>query len=60
VVAQDPHGTLIAAPTNVCFVGDRLDHAVSANLGRWHLTWLDLGLVGAPLNYPKRWAADSA
>ena len=58
IVAQDPHGTLIAAPTNVCFVGEQLDRAVSANLGRWHLTWLDLGLVGAPLNYPERWAAD--
>ena len=60
MVAQDPHGTLIAAPTNVCFVGERLDHVVSANLGRWHLTWLDLGLTGSPLLYPKRWAADSS
>jgi gluconolactonase len=59
VVAQDPHGTLIAAPTNVCFVGAGLDRVVSANLGRWHLTWLDLGLVGAPLKYPKHWAADA-
>jgi sugar lactone lactonase YvrE len=59
VVAQDPHGTLIAAPTNVCFVGEGLDHVVSANLGRWHLTWLDLGLAGSPLLYPKCWAADS-
>ena len=59
VVAQDPHGTLLAAPTNVCFVGERLDRVVSANLGRWHLTLLDLGLVGAPLHYPERWAADS-
>jgi gluconolactonase len=58
VVAQDPHGTLIAAPTNVCFVGEDLDRAVSANLGRWHLTWLDLGLSGHPLSYPGRWAAD--
>ena len=57
VVAQDPHGTLIAAPTNACFVGERLDRAVSANLGRWHLTLLDLGLTGAPLSYPARWAA---
>ena len=59
VVAQDPHGTLIAAPTNACFVGERLDRTVSANLGRWHLTWLDLGLIGAPLNYPARWAAEA-
>jgi sugar lactone lactonase YvrE len=59
VVAQDPHGTLIAAPTNVCFVGERLDRVISANLGRWHLTWLDLDLTGAPLAYPTHWAADA-
>lgn len=58
VVAQDPHGTLLAAPTNVCFIGERLDRVVSANLGRWHLTLLDLGLVGAPLHRPERWALD--
>lgn len=59
VVADDPQGTLIAAPTNVCFVGDGLDRVVSANLGRWHLTEHDLGLVGAPLHRPTRWAADA-
>ncbi len=59
VVAQDPHGTLIAAPTNVCFAGEQLDRVVSANLGRWHLTLLDLGLVGTPLHRPARWAADA-
>jgi len=58
VVAQDPHGTLLAAPTNVCFVGHELDQVVSANLGRWHLTLLDLGLTGEPLHRPTRWAAD--
>jgi len=58
VVAQDPHGTLLAAPTNVCFVGERMDRAVSANLGRWHLTILDLECIGSPLHYPNRWAAD--
>ena len=31
VVAQDPHGTLIAAPTNACFVGEQLDRTVSAS-----------------------------
>ena len=59
VVAQDPHGTLIAAPTNVCFVGEGLDRVVSANLGRWHLTLLDLGLVGAPLHRPAHNALDA-
>ena len=58
VVAQDPQGTLLAAPTNVCFAGPQLDRVVSANLGRWHLTELDLGLTGAPLHAPENWAAD--
>ena len=59
VVAQDPQGTLLGAPTNVAFAGPRLDVAVVANLGRWHLTALDLGLRGAPLHRPARWAADT-
>jgi gluconolactonase len=59
VVAQDPQGTLLGAPTNVCFIGPGLDRVVSANLGRWHLTLLDLGLVGAPLHRPERWALDA-
>jgi sugar lactone lactonase YvrE len=58
IVAEDPRGTLLAAPTNVCFAGPRLDRVVSANLGRWHLTLLDLGLRGAPLHRPARWALD--
>jgi gluconolactonase len=59
VVAQDPQGTLLGAPTNVCFTGPRLDRVVCANLGRWHLTLLDLGLRGAPLHRPDRWALDA-
>jgi gluconolactonase len=49
VLAEDPQGTLLAAPTNGVFVGDRL---VVANLGRWHLTSVDLGVKGLPLRYP--------
>jgi gluconolactonase len=59
VVAQDPQGTLLGAPTNVCFTGPRLDRVVCANLGRWHLTLLDLGLRGAHLHRPDRWALDA-
>jgi gluconolactonase len=58
IVAQDPQGTLISAPTNVCFIGPELDRAVCANLGRWHLTLLELGLRGAPTHRPARWALD--
>jgi gluconolactonase len=58
VAAEDPQGTLLSAPTNVCFTGPELDRVVSANLGRRHLTLLDLGLRGAPLHRPARWALD--
>jgi gluconolactonase len=58
VVAEDSQGTLLAAPTNVCFVGPELDRIVAANYNRRHLTLLDLGLRGAPLYRPERWAAD--
>lgn len=56
VVAEDPQGTMLSAPTNVVFAGDRL---VSANLGRWHLTLVETGLRGLPLHYPDTWAADA-
>ena len=61
VVAEDPQGTLIAAPTNVCFAGEELDRIVCANLGRWHLTVIDeTGLRGAPLHRPASWPATTA
>src|SRR5207247_363718 len=58
-LAEDPQGTMLAAPTNIVFVGERLDRLVSANLGRWHLTLIDCALQGAPLHYPSNWAVDS-
>jgi sugar lactone lactonase YvrE len=59
VVADDPQGTAIAAPTNVAFAGQALDRLVSANLGRWHLSLVHTGLRGVPLHYPEGWAADA-
>ena len=58
VVAEDPEGTLLAAPTNICLAGPDLDVLVAANLNRWHLTLLEAGFAGAPLHRPRRWAAD--
>jgi gluconolactonase len=58
VVAEDPQGTLLAAPTNVCFAGEDLGIIVAANLNRRHLTRIDVGLQGAPLNRPERWGFD--
>jgi gluconolactonase len=58
IVAEDPQGTILSAPTNACFVGAELDRVVSANLGRWHLTLLDdLGLRGVAPHRPRDWAA---
>lgn len=58
VVAEDPEGTLLAAPTNICLAGPGLDVLVAANLNRWHLTMLRAGFVGAPPHRPPRWAVD--
>ena len=58
VLMEDPQGTLLAAPTNVCFIGEGLTQLVSANLGRWHLTLIESGLVGVVPHAPERWAYD--
>lgn len=58
LLAEDPEGTLLAAPTNVCFVGPDRTRLVSANLGRWHLTLLETDLVGVAPHAPDTWAAD--
>lgn len=52
VVAEDPEGTVIAAPTNVCFSGPDLDVMVTPNIGRWHLTRIRAGIRGTPLFLP--------
>ena len=54
VLAADPRGTVIAAPTNVAFVGPDLQTLVVPNLGRWHLTRGRFGVAGVPLFYPTR------
>lgn len=52
-LAADPEGTVLAAPTNVVFIGDRLQTMVVPNLGRWHLSRFQLqGLSGQRLFYP--------
>jgi gluconolactonase len=54
VLLDDYEGTLLGAPTNVCFAGDDLATLVWANLGRWHLGMHpQTGLQGAPLFYPQ-------
>ena len=54
VVAEDPRGTVLAAPTNVVFTGTNADVIVVPNIGRWHMTRIPVGARGIPLNYPTR------
>jgi gluconolactonase len=52
VLASDPQGTVLNAPTNIAFAGDELDVAVVPNLGGWHLVRGRLGVRGTPLPRP--------
>jgi gluconolactonase len=55
VLAHDPEGTALAAPTNVLFGGPDRDVILVPNIGRWHVTRFRVaGLVGVPLVYPTR------
>jgi len=58
VLIEDPQGTMLSAPTNICFIGDDLSQLVSANLGRWHLTLIETELHGVVPHAPQRWAYD--
>jgi gluconolactonase len=53
VLAQDPHRVTLAAPTNIAFCGQDRRTLVAANLGRWHLSKVQMTEPGQPLNYPK-------
>lgn len=50
--AEDPRGTVLAAPTNVLLTGAARDQIVVPNIGRWHLTRMPAGVAGVPLHYP--------
>lgn len=52
VLAADPQGQALNAPTNIAFVGNDLDVMVVPNLGGWHLARGRLGVRGAPLVLP--------
>lgn len=53
VLMDDYEGTILGAPTNVCFGGPDLSVLFWANLGRWHIGMhAQTGLRGVPLHYP--------
>jgi gluconolactonase len=51
VLFHDVTAHLLAHPTNLAFAGTTL---ITANLGRWHLTAIDVGVRGVPLPPPRR------
>lgn len=52
VVADDPLGTIIAAPTNIAFGRSDRRSLFLASLGRWHIAEVRTDLVGARMRYP--------
>jgi gluconolactonase len=53
LVAEDATGTVLASPTNIAFGSLSGDPVLfCANIGRWHVAVLPLGVRGLPLAYP--------
>ena len=46
---DDWDGHTLSNPTNIAFGGKNLDQLFTANLGRWHITKIDIGITGHPL-----------
>lgn len=49
VLVEDWEAHTLANPTNIAFGGKDFDQLYVANLGRWHITRIDLRVPGAPL-----------
>ncbi|MEM8556348.1 MAG: SMP-30/gluconolactonase/LRE family protein [Bacteroidota bacterium] len=49
VFIDDWEAHTLGNPTNIAFAGPDFDHLLAANLGRWHLTRIEVGVRGAPL-----------
>jgi sugar lactone lactonase YvrE len=49
VFFDDWEAHMLANPTNIAFGGKKFDQLFAANLGRWHITKIDLRVKGSPL-----------
>ncbi len=49
LLAYDRNGTTLARPTNIAFGGPARDYLYVANLGRWHINRVRIGIQGQPL-----------
>jgi gluconolactonase len=54
LLAYDRDGTTLARPTNIAFGGPQNDELYVANLGRWHINRVHLGVKGQPLANQKK------
>jgi gluconolactonase len=54
VFLSDPHGTVLAAPTNLAFGGTDGRSLYIASLGRWHVGVVQVPVPGLPVCYPAR------
>jgi gluconolactonase len=54
LLAYDRAGTTLARPTNIAFGGPAGDELYVANLGRWHINRVKLGIKGQPLANQKK------
>ena len=48
-IIDDWEAHTLSNPTNIAFGGPAMDQLFAANLGRWHISRIDLGIVGLPL-----------
>ena len=53
VLVEDSDGVVLNQPTNVAFVGPKLDRLAVASLGGWSLMAADVGSTGLALRYPR-------
>lgn len=49
LLMDDWEAHTLSNPTNIAFGGSRIDQPFTANLERWHLTGIGLGVDGARL-----------
>ena len=49
LLAWDPQGTMLASPTNGAFGGEHSEYLYFANLSRWHICRVRIGIKGLPL-----------
>lgn len=49
VLIDDWEAHMLSNPTNICFGGRNFDQLFAANLGRWHITRIDVKTRGLPL-----------